>query len=224
MKLRTLACYSIGQPMRPKLVCAERLIAAGWLTVLETLEQQMATLTSPLVEAAARSPYFAIVTSLKGISDVTAALFLAELRNPASFRHWKQIEKLAGYNLYVSESGQYRGRRRISHLGNARLRRILYQMASETTKYVPEVRIKYLERRLAYGGSRTKHLVAAIPQLLQLLWALLREGRPYEERPETVAALAALEGRYQRVQRQQKQRRSQGTRTKAAGVVTLRTL
>lgn len=160
-KLQLLARHSIGQPMGRELVRVERRICDGWLTVIETIEEQMARLTQQLVEAAARGPHFAIVTSLKGISEITAALFLAELRSPAYFRHWKQIEKFAGYNLYVSESGQYRGRRRISHLGGARLRWILYQMVSETSKYVPEIRIKYLERRLDYGGSRNKHLVAS---------------------------------------------------------------
>ena len=89
-------------------------------------------------------------------------------------------------------------------------------MASETSKYVPEVRIKYLERRLKHGGSRTKHLVACIPQLLQLLMALMREERSYEERAETAEELQQLETRYQAVQKSKGKRRAQGTRQKAA--------
>ena len=89
-------------------------------------------------------------------------------------------------------------------------------MASETSKYVPEVRCKYLTRRLKHGGSRTKHLVACIPQLLQLLMALMREGRCYEQRPESLAQMQHLETRYQAVQTSKGKRRAQGTRQKAA--------
>jgi len=62
------------------------------------------------------------------------------VRDPAQITHRKQIERLAGLNLYVHDSGQYKGRRRVSHIGNARLRWVLYRMASETSKYVPEIR------------------------------------------------------------------------------------
>ena len=146
--------------------------------------------------------------SLEGGSDLSAALFIAEVRDPSRIMHVKQIERLAGLNLYVHDSGTYKGRRRISHLGNARLRWVLFQMASETAKYVPEVRVKYLRRRLAGQTNRTKNLVAAVPQLLSLAMALLREGRPYEERPETMAEVRGLEAELERPQPQRSRRRA----------------
>ncbi len=89
-------------------------------------------------------------------------------------------------------------------------------LSDGASKYVPEVRIKYLERRLKHGGSRTKHLVACIPQLLQLLMALMRQGRCYEQRSESLAQMQQLETRYQAVQKSKGKRRAQGTRQKAA--------
>ncbi len=215
-RLQALARHSIGQSRGQEERAAEHLAAETWVSVIEVLETRTEALTKQLVAAASESPYFAPIKSLRGISSVMAALFIAELRNPGLFAHWKQIEQMAGYNLYVSDSGQYRSRRRISHLGNARLRWLLYQMASETSKYVPEVRMKYLERRLKHGGSRTKHLVACIPQLLQLLVALMREERPYQERAEALKQMKHLEARYQTAQSRKGKHRTQGTRTKAA--------
>ena len=214
-RLQALARQSIGQRRGSEELLAERLAAETWLDLIEVLEQRQAALSANLVTAAREHPWFAPITSLRGISSLLAALFIAELRDPARFTHWKQIEAFAGYNLYVCDSGQYRGRRRITHLGNARLRWVLFQMASQTSKYVPEVRLKYLERRLKHGGSRDKHLVAAIPQLLQLLWALMRRGRLYEPRAEPLERLKQLEARYQAVQRKKK-RRPQGTRQQVA--------
>lgn len=216
LHLQELARHSVGQTRGPAEGKVEHLAAETWLAVIELIEAQIKTLTEALVEAACEHPCFASIKSLRGISDLMAALFIAELRDPGLFRHWKQIEKMAGLNLYVSDSGQYRSRRRISHLGNSRLRWLLYQMASETSKYVPEVRCKYLTRRLKHGGSRTKHLVGCIPQLLQLLMALMRQGRCYEQRPESLAQMQQLETRYQAVQTSKGKRRAQGTRQKAA--------
>ena len=216
-RLQEVARHSVGQRRGSQERLAEHLAAQTWLAVIELVEAQINQLTEQLVAAASESPCFASITSLRGISELMAALFIAEVRDPGLFTHWKQIEKMAGMNLYVSDSGQYRSRRRISHLGNSRLRWILYQMASETSKYVPEVRCKYLERRLKHGGSRTKHLVACIPQLLQLLMALMREGRLYEDREETVEQMQQLEARYQAVQkRKQGKQPAPGTRQQAA--------
>lgn len=66
-------------------------------------------------------------------------------------------------------------------------------MASETSKYVPEVRAKYLRRRLAGHPNRQKNLLAALPQLLTLVVALMRDGRPYEERAEALEEVRHLE-------------------------------
>lgn len=214
-RLKTLTRQSIGQRRGQEELHAERLAAASWLDLITVLEQPQAAVSAALVAAAQAHPWFAPITSLRGISEVLAALFIAELRDPARFTHWKQIEAFAGLNLYVCDSGQYRGRRRITHLGNARLRWVLFQMVSQTSKYVPEVRLKYLQRRLKHGGSRDKHLVAAIPQLLGLLWALVRQGRRYEQRTETLERLKQLEARYQALQRKKKPRR-EGTRQQVA--------
>lgn len=58
------------------------------------------------------------------------------------------------------------------------LRWIIYQMASEMSKYVPEVRTKYLRRCLLGHVNLHKNLVASIPQLLALIVALMHDGRP----------------------------------------------
>jgi transposase len=165
----------------------------AWLTLIEALEAQTRAVGAELVRLSQLTPYHEPLASLKGVSDLLAALFIAELRDPARFTRPKQIERAAGFNLYVCDSGQYKGRRRISHLGSSRLRWILYQMVSETSKYVPEVRAKYLRRRLAGHPNRQKNLVASIPQLLALVVALLRERRPYEERTEVGDQVRRLE-------------------------------
>ena len=215
LQLQTLARHTIGVPMSEIEQRAQRLSAKAWLRQIEALEAEIRDVSVELIRLSKQTPYHAPLASLKGVSDLLAALFIAEVREPARITHTGQIERLAGLNLYVHDSGTYKGRRRISHIGNARLRWVLFQMASETSKYVPEVRVKYLRRRLLGQTNRNKNLVAAIPQLLALVMALLREGRTYEERPESVELMRRLEAE---LERQKTERRPRRTRSRAKAV------
>jgi len=167
-----------------------------WLTLLEgALEQQNIILTN-LLEITEQTPYFNILKSIKGISDITAALFIAETRDLAMFKHPKQIEKMAGFNLRQSQSGNIYGSRRISRIGNKRLRWVLYRMAEETKNHIPEVRKKYLIRQLKRKCYR-KNVVAAIPVLLRLIMNLIKENREYEFRESSQKELEKLEKQYE---------------------------
>lgn len=216
LRLQRLAGHTIGVVMPEAEQQAQRLSARAWLRLIETLEVQIQDVSVELIRLSKQTPYHAPLASLKGISDLLAALFLAEVRDPAQVTHVKQIERLAGLNLYVRDSGTYTSRRRISRLGNARLRWVLYQMASETSKYVPEIRCKYLRRRLKGQTNRTKNLVALTPLLLALLMALLRSGRPYEERPEAVEEMQRLEAELERKQPTSPSRRAPEAQAAAA--------
>ena len=195
LKLQTLARGSIGVKMHQQQIKAQRLTMEAWLALIDATETQLQAVETELIELAQQTPYHAPLTSLKGISSLLAALLIAEVRDPSRVRHWKQLERLAGYTLFVSDSGRYKGRRRVSHLGNARLRWILYQMTSETSKYIPEVRCKYLRRRLSGSSNRTKNLCAALPKLLGLIVALWRDERPYRLDQQAQIELQGLEAR-----------------------------
>jgi len=191
-QIQKLAGASIALHRPAPIAAAERLAAHSWLDQIELLEKHANHVSKALIASAWQTPYMAPLVSLKGISDLLAALFIAEIREPDAFTHYKQIEKMAGYDLFVNESGRYRGRRRITHLGNPRLRWILYRMVSETVRYVPEVRLKYLRRK---KGNRQKRLIACIPKMLELMMVLLRERRAYRPNVETQLALIKAEDR-----------------------------
>lgn len=193
VKLQIRAQHTIGVAMTDAQQRAHRLSARAWLCLIKTIKAEINHVSTELIVLSKKTPYHAPLLSLKGISDLLAALFIAELRDPGQVKHIKQIERLAGLNLYVHDSGTYKGRRRISHIGNARLRWVLFTMASETSKYVPEIRCKYLRRRLKGQTNRNKNLVAAIPHLLALVMTLIREGRPYEHRRDTLKEMHRLE-------------------------------
>lgn len=152
-----------------------------WLRQLEQIEAQAKQIDCELIRLAKQYPAYHSVRSLKGVSDKMAALFIAETRALKNVTHYKQIQKMAGTNLRLNTSGRYRGRNRISHLGNSRLRWILFMMARETAKFVPGVRIKYLKRQLK-KRNYLKNTIACTSKVLQLIMSLTQEKRNYEPR------------------------------------------
>lgn len=194
--LQKAAATSIGLIRRSDERVADRASLDAFLTLIEHAEQQLTRLLDELVVRAERLPQFERLTSLSGVGKRLAALFLAEVHDLSRFTHYKHIEKLAGLNLRLFDSGRYSGTRHISSIGNARLRWILYKMAEETARRVPEVRIKYLRRQLK-RRKHVKNVVASIPQLLQLIMAMEKHQCCYEPNPQALEQLKELEAKYE---------------------------
>jgi len=197
LELQASAANSIGIIKSREEKIADKITVTTLITLIKTLKQQQKTIKKELVKLAKESPYFEIITSLNGISDLTASLFLAEVVNPDKYNHFKQMQKLAGLNLRLNTSGNSRSYYRINKIGNSRLRWVIFQMTTETSKYIPEIRIKYLKRQLKQSGY-TKNITACSAKLLQLLFCLMKNKQPYEYRAESQVLLVDLEEQYYR--------------------------
>jgi hypothetical protein len=79
-------------------------------------------------------------------------------------------------------------------------------MTEETSKWIPEVRIKYLRRQLKRSNYR-KNIIASTTPLLKIIMALVNEQRPYRINNEHLAEMITLEQRTnQRKEEHQKQK------------------
>lgn len=192
LRLQQLAGRSIGVRKTAEECPAERLTINCWISMIDTLSLQLENIFSAVVSLAQQLPEYDILRSLKGVSHLSSALFFAEVRDIHRFNHYKQIQKFAGLNLRLSQSGQYVGARHISHIGNRRLQWLLYCMTEETAKWIPEVRIKFLRRQLKSCKYR-KNIIASTSALLKLILALVKDQRPYQYKDDTLAQMKALE-------------------------------
>lgn len=201
--LQKAAATSIGLVRRSDERWADRITLDAFLASIESTEHHATRLLCELIMRAERLPQFDRLTSLSGVGQRLAALFLAEVQDLSRFTHYKHIEKLAGLNLRLFDSGRYSGARHISSIGNSRLRWILYKMAEETARRVPEVRVKYLRRQLK-RRNHVKNVVASIPQLLQLIMAMEKHHCCYEPRPIILNELKELETKYEELKAHRK--------------------
>jgi len=211
--LKTLKCIqeaavnSIGIAVSDDLLFSEKLTMITWLNQYQLLKEQMKLVLDKLIELAQQSPLFPIITSLKGISDISASRYIAELREPSLFPNYKQIESFAGTNLKLSQSGMFTGYRRITHIGNHRLRAIIYSMAEETKNYIPEIRIRFIKRQLKHARYK-KNVVAVSSNLLKLIYSMFKDNHTYQYKEDSLEELKKLEVIYLEFKNKKKLKKS----------------
>ncbi|WP_223144620.1 transposase [Deferribacter autotrophicus] len=113
-----------------------------------------------------------IITSIKGINDITAAHFLAEIKGINRFANRGKLAAYAGIDPAIKQSGSMYSNGRISKKGSKSLRRILYLMASGVMKFNEYFRAYYLKKK-EEGMPHRKAMIALCNKLVRVLYAML---------------------------------------------------
>jgi transposase len=122
------------------------------------------------------------LTSIPGIGPVLAATILAEIGDIDRFSRLEALVAYAGIDPSVFRSGAFEGRRQhISKRGSPHLRRALYLATQSACRHNSDLD-SYLQRKLAQGKPYRAAVVAASHKLMARIYAILKEGRPYEIR------------------------------------------
>jgi len=172
-----------------------RMTLDAWISQLKLINENMKVIGNKMIELAKETECFEVLVSVPGISDLSAARLIGECRDLRLFQHYKQVEKMAGSNIRLCDSGKYAGTRRINRLGNRRLLKLIYIMSTQTARFMPEVRIKFLTRQIKKKSYR-KNIFAASSILMRILMVLIKEKRTYELRDDKVKEMERLELKY----------------------------
>lgn len=120
-----------------------------------------------------------LLRSTPGVGPVTTSTMLAELPELGRLcRH--KIAALVGVAPINRDSGQFRGHRMISG-GRGSVRRVLYMATLSAIRRNAIIRAFY-ERLCDNGRPRKVAFTAAMRKLLTILNAMLRDGRPWQEK------------------------------------------
>lgn len=143
-----------------------------------------------------------LLCSISGISIVTATAIAGEIGNISAFSKPKKLVAFAGIDPAVQQSGNFVGTRvKISKRGSSTLRKALYQVASASThpqrngEFLNPILYKlYCEKRAIKGHKYA--MVAVMRKLLLIIYAVLRDRKPYTPRtPEEHAEYLALKNK-----------------------------
>jgi len=122
----------------------------------------------------------ALLTSITGIGEHTAAILIGEVKDIALFDSAPALAAYAGVTPQNQTSGDtVRKKPKMSKVGNARLRAALYYPAMSAMQHNPIVR-KFAER-LKENGKEGKVLVgAAMRKLLHIIYGVWSSGKPFD--------------------------------------------
>jgi transposase len=112
--------------------------------------------------------------SIKGIGEIITAGILGETANFEGLNSSKEIEKLAGLNLFEISSGKHKGQKRISKRGRSLLRKLLYFAALNVIKHDGVFRDKY-QSYLSRGKPKNQALIAIARKLIRVIFTLIRK-------------------------------------------------
>ncbi|MFE6946606.1 IS110 family RNA-guided transposase [Streptomyces chartreusis] len=147
------------------------------------LNQQVADLDKA-IEARFRDHHaFDVITSMPGLGIILGAEFLAATGGDMTV--FGTPDRLAGFGGVAPvprDSGKISGNLRRPQRYNRRLQRVFYIAALFSIRHCDESR-QFYHRKRAEGKRHTQAVLALARRRVNVLWALLRDGRCYEPVP-----------------------------------------
>ena len=139
-----------------------------------------------------------LLDSIPGIGFLTAAALIAELGDPNAFRSAQAMTAYAGLDPNVVQSGKFKGNRvSISKRGSRFLRRVLFYIASANIRKLrngtyanPPIK-DYYERK-CQSKPKMVALVAVMHKLIYIIFAVMRDRKPFELRDPKKHAAALM--------------------------------
>ncbi|WJK47560.1 IS110 family transposase [Chitinophagaceae bacterium DXS] len=122
----------------------------------------------------------ALLSSIKGIGELTAVTVLAETNGFDLIRNSKQLASYAGYDVKEKESGtSVKGKPKISKRGNKHLRKAMHLPTFSVINNDPRYKAIYA-RLISKHGIKMKAAIAVQRKLLELLYTLFKTKNKYD--------------------------------------------
>lgn len=154
------------------------------LDELEALQKNIAEVNARVHNIVRDRDDYHLLITIPGVGPITASSIIAEIGNITNFSSGKQLVKLAGLDLYGSESGiSIHSLRHITKRGRKTLRTVLYQAAVSCIRCNAHLKACYLKLLANQPNKKKvkpKALVAIACKLLRMVYRMLTERRPFD--------------------------------------------
>ena len=132
-------------------------------------------------ELLGRIPDAQVLLSMPGVGRVTAATFVSEVPDVGAFASAAKLAAYAGLAPRVRQSGQSLNSVTRPRAGNRRLKRALVLSAARSVDFCEESRA-YYDRKRSEGRCHYSAVVALARRRINVMYAMLRDGKRYESR------------------------------------------
>ncbi|MDP5060388.1 MAG: IS110 family transposase [Maribacter sp.] len=121
--------------------------------------------------------------SIPGISFISAATVIGETLGFESIVNAKQLASYAGYDVVLRESGNFKGKTRISKKGNSHIRAVLHMPSMTCVRCNPTLK-QFYNRLKPNKAKPLVALVAVQRKLLILMYTLWKNEENYDAKFE----------------------------------------
>ena len=132
-------------------------------------------------ELLGRIPDAQVLLSMPGVGRVTAATFVSEVPDVSLFASAAKLAAYAGLAPRVRRSGRSLNSVTRPRAGNRRLKRVLVLSAARSVDLCEESRA-YYDRKRSEGRCHYSAAVALARRRINVMYAMLRDGKRYESR------------------------------------------
>jgi transposase len=145
---------------------------------IERLEQKMDELVRGDENLA---ELFRLITSIVGIGAQTALFMIVYTDGFTKFKTWRKFASYCGTAPFPNTSGtSIRGRTKVSHLANKKIKCLLDLCAKSAIQHNPEMKA-YYKRRVEIGKNKRSTINVVRNKLLARIFAVVERKTPYVE-------------------------------------------
>jgi transposase len=131
---------------------------------------------------------FTLVTSVVGIGKVTAVQLIVTTNEFKDINNAKSYACYAGLVPYLEESGIFKGKGRISHMANKKVKTLLHMAALVAIQYNDELKF-YYERKVNIEKKNKMSVINAVRnKLVQRIFSCVNQNRIYEKNYQRLLA------------------------------------
>ena len=121
---------------------------------------------------------FDLLCSITGVGKIIAYALIAYTNNFTSFPSARHFMSYVGVAPFEEESGKYRGKKKVSHLANKRLKTLLHNGVSSMKAHDPEAKAFY-KRKIEQGKHKKQVANALVGKLIMRAFAVIKRGSPF---------------------------------------------
>ena len=146
------------------------------------LKKQLKQIDDSISRLVAHNPVFTqqdeLLQSIPGVGRQTAVCFIAYTQAFTLFKTHRQFACFAGVAPFEYSSGSsVRGKTKVSHLANKKVKTLLNMAALSAKKYDPQIK-EYYERKVAEGKNKMLVLNAVRCKLISRAFAVIQRNSP----------------------------------------------
>ncbi len=122
---------------------------------------------------------YRVVTSIKGVGPQTAMFIIVYTNGFTKFNNARKFASYCGIAPFPNSSGtSIRGRAKVSHLANKKIKSLLDLCAKVAIRHSPEMK-RYYDRRIAEGKNKRSTINIIRNKILSRIFAVAQRGTPY---------------------------------------------